>query len=116
MPIKPENLDRYPAEWKQIRERILHRAGQVRILGAIVREGKCENCGAENHRPHPKTAAYVVLTVAHLDHTPEHCGDDNLRAWCQRCHNRYDREHRNGTARATRRLRAVTAGQMEMPL
>lgn len=32
----------------------------------------------------------VVLTVAHLDHTPENCTDDNLRAWCQRCHNIYD--------------------------
>lgn len=32
----------------------------------------------------------VVLTVAHLDHTPENCADDNLRAWCQRCHNAYD--------------------------
>ena len=32
----------------------------------------------------------IVLTVAHLDHMPENCADDNLRAWCQRCHNIYD--------------------------
>lgn len=32
----------------------------------------------------------VVLTVAHLDHQPENCDPDNLRAWCQRCHNAYD--------------------------
>lgn len=38
--------------------------------------------------------AYVVLTIAHLDHIPEHCDPDNLRALCQRCHNRYDAEHR----------------------
>jgi 5-methylcytosine-specific restriction endonuclease McrA len=32
----------------------------------------------------------VVLTVAHLDHQPENCDPENLRAWCQRCHNAYD--------------------------
>lgn len=32
----------------------------------------------------------VVLTVAHLDHQPENCERENLRAWCQRCHNQYD--------------------------
>lgn len=41
--------------------------------------------------------AYVVLTITHLDHTPEHCDPDNLRALCQRCHNRYDAEHRKET-------------------
>jgi hypothetical protein len=30
------------------------------------------------------------LTVAHLDHRPENCQDDNLRAWCFPCHARYD--------------------------
>jgi len=46
----------------------------------------------------------VVLTVAHLDHTPEHCDDANLKAWCQRCHNTYDMPMRRagiaGRARA----------------
>jgi len=32
----------------------------------------------------------VILTVAHLDHQPENCARENLRALCQRCHNRYD--------------------------
>lgn len=35
----------------------------------------------------------VVLTVARLDHTPENCEDDNLRAMCQACHLAYDHEH-----------------------
>ena len=43
-----------------------------------------------NYEPHPDTGSKVVLTVAHLDHIPENCGDDNLLAMCQRCHNRYD--------------------------
>ena len=45
----------------------------------------------------------IVLTIAHLDHTPENCSLDNLRALCQRCHLRYDQHHHQQTAYATRR-------------
>ena len=87
MPIKPENKGRYPKNWKQIRQHILERAGN-----------KCEWCGVENHsmRYNPKTGKEVkiVLTIAHLDHTPENCSDNNLRALCQRCHNAYDMSQR----------------------
>jgi hypothetical protein len=31
-----------------------------------------------------------VLTVAHLNHDPQDCRDENLKAFCQRCHLRYD--------------------------
>lgn len=31
-----------------------------------------------------------TLTVAHLDHTPENCDTDNLKAWCSVCHCRND--------------------------
>ena len=90
MPIKPENKSRYPQNWNEIRERILQRANN-----------RCEFCGVENHtyRHNPKTGkdAYIVLTIAHLDHTPENCSDDNLKALCQRCHNQYDAEHRKQT-------------------
>ena len=90
MPIKPENKSRYPKNWKEIRQRILQRANN-----------RCEFCGVENHtyRYNPKTGkdAYIVLTIAHLDHTPENCSDDNLKALCQRCHNQYDAEHRKQT-------------------
>jgi len=47
----------------------------------------------------------VVLTVAHLNHEPSDCRDENLRAMCQRCHNRYDRPHRNANAAQTRRAK-----------
>lgn len=89
MPIRPENLKRYPIDWKSIRRRILKRA-----------KNKCEgspaypNCRAGNLTPHPVTGSCVVLTIAHLDHTPENCDPANLRAWCQRCHNTFDAPHR----------------------
>lgn len=54
-------------------------------------------------------AVKVVLTVAHLDHTPENNDPTNLRAFCQFCHNRYDREHRNATAASTRHRRRAVA-------
>lgn len=73
MPIKAENKSRYPKDWKQIRLRILERAGN-----------RCEFCGVENHtyRLNPVTGkeACIVLTIAHLDHTPENCDPANLRA------------------------------------
>ena len=87
MPIKPENRKRYPANWKDIRKDILKRA-----------DNKCEFCGIENYAIREK-GSKVVLTIAHLDHTPENCDYSNLRALCQRCHNRYDAKHRAETRR-----------------
>jgi len=130
MPIKPENLSLYPADWSQIRARIQQRAGN-----------KCEQCGVENYAiggrakdgtwmpaspeekmlrlvyPEPGTHAWcrlggttaflriirIVCTTAHLDHNPANCADDNLRFWCQRCHLAYDAEHHAQTAYQTRR-------------
>lgn len=83
MPIRPENRARYPKDWKRISAAIRERAGD-----------KCEFCGAANREPHPVTASRVVLTVAHLDHRPENCDPDNLRALCQKCHNGYDAKTR----------------------
>lgn len=47
----------------------------------------------------------IVLTVAHLDHQPENCARDNLRAWCQRCHLAYDAKHHASNSAATRRAK-----------
>ena len=83
MPIRPENKARYPKNWKEIRETILQRA-----------DNRCEFCGRKNHEYYlnEKTVKYVriVLTIAHLNHTPEDNSSENLRALCQRCHNQYD--------------------------
>ena len=55
----------------------------------------------------------IVLTIAHLDHQPENCADYNLRAWCQRHHLAYDREHHQANAYRTRKDRACTADIFE---
>lgn len=92
MPIRPENRARYPKDWKQISLRIrLDRAeSRCECSGQCGQECCTPRCQAINYEPHPDTGSKVVLTVAHLDHIPENCGDDNLLAMCQRCHNRYD--------------------------
>ncbi len=127
MPIKAENLARYPANWAEIRARIQQRAGN-----------KCEECGVPNRawgyrdsgtrmfhlvsrrqmiemvkrgrewvRPPFDFGQHriieIVCTTAHFDHTPENCEDDNLRFWCQRCHLRHDATHHAETAYQTRR-------------
>lgn len=98
MPIRPENRDRYPPSWREIGRRIRFE----RANGACECTGQCgidhaeesasddERCDATDGDYHRITGSSVVLTVAHLDHMPENCADDNLLAMCQRCHNRYD--------------------------
>jgi len=101
MPIKPENKPRYPSNWKEISKKVRSEAGQC-----------CEWCSARNGTwisrkiSNPGRFVYsrkgfmgdrawrrairVVLTVAHMNHTPEDCRLENLRALCQRCHLSYD--------------------------
>ena len=97
-PIRKEMRDKYPRNWPAISRRIrFDRA-----------EGRCEclgECGLHRTNPGPRRCAEVhgqpaiwakgtvVLTVAHLDHDPTNCADNNLKAMCQRCHLRYDVEH-----------------------
>ena len=96
-PIRPSEKARYPKDWKAISLRIRARSG-----------GQCEcegECGLHRVHPGPRRCTEfngfkaewakgkVVLTVAHLDHQPENCADENLKAMCQRCHLRYDAKH-----------------------
>lgn len=116
MPIKDKSL--YPADWAEISRRTRDLAG-----------GHCEECGIKNHLRGYRTSdggfmsvpdnmsGYVgdskiiriVLTVAHLDHNPANCAQQNLRALCQRCHLRYDRFEHGRNAAETRRRKAVRA-------
>ena len=143
-PIRESQKKRYPANWKEIRARILKRA-----------DNRCEVCGVRNHELivrradaleryyyvhdfdsevfpwFPREEEYrhrhgpaltccevdddwrdpvkVILTVAHLDHTPEHNDDDNLKALCQLHHLRHDAKEHGKNAAATRRARGSRA-------
>ncbi|MCA3194291.1 MULTISPECIES: hypothetical protein [unclassified Cupriavidus] len=135
MPIKPENRGRYPANWKQIRAEILKRAEDkcekckaqngdiiVRGLGRdagtyMTHEADVFDSETGEYLGQRRMSEYecngngvkIVLTIAHLDHTPENCEPDNLRAWCQRCHLAYDAEHHRKNAAKTRHDRKAVA-------
>lgn len=106
MPIRPENKHRYPDNWKEIRAKVLERAGHKceqcsvmnhqQVLRAkstdvwIYDDGKLREVSSFKHEFPDWRSVYIVLTIAHLDHIPENCDLSNLRAWCQKCHNSYD--------------------------
>jgi hypothetical protein len=116
MPIRPENKARYPANWKtEIRPRILKRAENAAGWPC------CEGCGVANYAqgwwqddgsfydnagviepPNGERIIKIILTIAHLSDEIEDCSDENLKAWCQRCHNRYDMPARAAGIKARR--------------
>lgn len=103
MPIRPENRARYPADWDAISLAIKERSGwRCECEGECGRgthDGRCPN----RHRlPAYSTGSTVILTTAHLDHTPENCDDANLKAMCQGCHLHYDRDHHAETRARTK--------------
>ena len=130
MPIRPENKARYPKDWKNISHRIRFEraAGRCECAGECGKDhaeendqyGFCppgyygypdERCAAVNYTAHHVTGGKVILTVAHLDHTPENCGDGNLKAMCQRCHNAYDAPTRRAGIRLRKR---ASSGQADL--
>lgn len=106
----PCDYKKYPKNWfTEIRPSVLNRA-----------DNKCEECGVPNYalifRPHKNKPDWklwpegmesetlsldgfksvkIILTIAHLDHDKDNheVSIDRLRAWCQRCHLRYDMNH-----------------------
>ncbi len=115
MPIKKELKHLYPNNWEDIRAERLAKAGN-----------SCERCGNMNgaplkprkgrHYPRGADGPVVVLTIAHLDHDPTNNSPDNLRALCQKCHNRHDAPHRAQSRSETRRQRiAQTQAAIDLP-
>jgi hypothetical protein len=111
--------DRYPKDWPGIslRVRTVRAAGRCECTGWCGAtphgEGRCE---ATNGQPHPLTGSKVVLTVAHLNRTPEDCRDENLAALCQRCHLAYDAEEHRLQASHTRAVKAAGDAEPLFPL
>lgn len=109
-PVRASERGRYPADWRTIAWGVKARAGW-----------RCEchgECGSPKHtagrcpaiqgHANPATGSTVVLTAAHLDHTPENCDPANLRAMCQLCHLAYDQEHHARTRGARERAPITT--------
>jgi hypothetical protein len=106
----------YPADWPVISKRIrFERAG-----GRCECEGECGRGTHEGRCPNTHggqaygSGSIVVLTTAHLDHTPENCADNNLKAMCQGCHLHYDAEHHAETRAATATAAKLAAGALPL--
>lgn len=91
MPISKENKSKYPKDWPAISDRIRFGRAKYRCEMTTL-DGK--RCTARHGHRHPYTGVIVVLTTAHLNHKEEDCSDENLKAACQLCHNRWDLAHR----------------------
>lgn len=113
MPIRPENLARYPKTWRE-----MVAAARVRSGNRCECVGQCglnhgagdevnsdpPRCRATNGEPHPLTGSKVVLTLAHEHGVPlEETTIDRMFHACQQCHLRYDKDiHRQNSERTRR--------------
>ena len=112
MPIRREFRKFYRRFWRNvIRPRILARD-----------QNRCQRCGAKNYdigyrdrhgffHPAPvrkRRAAgkliRIILDVAHLNHIPWDNRDENLKAFCKRCHFLHDLDHHHQSRAARKDL------------
>jgi len=140
----PADMSRYPDDWPDIRQQILRRAGgneddprvgahcekcglQNYAYGYRLDDGMLVQYGIGENYQDARDAAnelqrwkvekiiVIVLTIAHVnDPDPANCDPDNLAAWCQACHNRYDMKMRQRNAAKSRRRQKIKAGQLEL--
>lgn len=114
-PIRPENKARYGEDWSAFSDRIRFGRAASRCecegeCGRNTHDGRCPNThGGEAYG----TGSTVVLTVAHLCHTPE-CRA-HVKAMCQGCHLHYDKGHHAETAARTREQQAGQFALIDRP-
>ena len=116
--MSPYNRRAYPPDWLAVSRRIRERSG-----GQCECEGECglhrthpgpRRCEERHNQPAKWAQGTIVLTVAHLNHKPSDCREENLKAMCQRCHNRYDVPHR-AKNRSRTRAKKQAEGTLELP-
>ncbi len=113
----PMQLDRYPADWKEIAMRTKEAARWI-----------CQDCGMQCRQPsevfdtHKRTMSVHHVGVAKPDGTPGDPHDkmdvrpENLLALCSKCHLLRDLPIHVQHAAETRRRKRLSAGQMELGL
>ena len=88
----PMDRSLYPANWDEIALYVKEKA-----------DWKCQVCGKQCRRPGEKFDTHKrTLTVAHLNHIPMDCRDENLKAMCAVCHLKYDAKHHAETRKNKR--------------
>lgn len=126
MPIRPENKALYPPDWPEISRRIredraknkceLCKAPNGEAIARSVdgrtymlMDGQTFDAETGEYLGLTRGSEFdadriivVVLTVAHLNHSPIDNSDGNLKALCQRCHFAHDRADNAAKRRARR--------------
>lgn len=119
----PIDYKKYPPNWKtEIRPEILVRANNcceecgiknysVKFIDqdgtTFIVNDKCEtykkarNIAEQGEIADGQKYTVVVLTIAHLDNDTSNSDYSNLKALCQRCHNRLDVKYRKGNRNKT---------------
>jgi hypothetical protein len=103
VPIRAELLHFYRGpRWAMARARILARAGgHLDLLGNYLGGARCEECGRLDGDTYFNylTAREVTIQIgiAHRNHTAGDDRDDNLAAWCRKCHLLYDADEHTFT-------------------
>lgn len=106
------NYSDYPENWEDIRAEVLERAKnadgicQCECVGECEREHKGTRClHLQYGRLTTRSKYKVILTTAHLCHTP-HCAHlDHLKSMCQPCHQVFDLRERQKREDDTTRAR-----------
>jgi hypothetical protein len=89
----PKQDELYSSDWDEIASRVKEAANW-----------RCVVCSRQCYHPGERALdVRRVLTVAHLDHLPPNCSEDNLNAMCSGCHLRYD-AGRKGLQRSKKRF------------
>lgn len=107
MPVRPERRHLYGDGWEEFSRYIRF----DRAEGRCECDGRCGDpqcfglkrgrCDAEHMKPHPVNGKRTILTVAHLNHDETSRDEDEVGAYCARCHLYYDREFHAKTRKAT---------------
>lgn len=95
----PVNLNRYPANWKQLTKQLKDACGWC-----------CQWCGVTHGSIRQgKNGQYkVVLTTAHIGENKHDKMDvTNLKVLCQACHLKEDVQEHTANAKATRRKKKL---------
>lgn len=116
--------------WPETRAQILARAeGRCECRGRCGGRHPGGRCGVPDRaligrsRAHPwlwtltdEGDVRVILTIAHLNHTPGDDRPENLEALCQYCHTQYDKRAQWAHRRRRHHEAALAAGQLLLPL
>jgi hypothetical protein len=113
----PSDARRYPQGWEVFSQSIRQERAQSRCEC----QGECglhrthpgpRRCEEVNYQPAKWAHGRIILTVAHLCTCEPLCAEaSHVKAMCQRCHLRIDRELHARHAAETRRRRREAGGQ-----